>query len=87
MNSVHNFAELLEFEKEFLGKKSELAKISRDLKNFPPTEKKEIGKQFGKLRQDLSDFISAQKAALEKEELAKKLATEWLVVTKEIPRK
>ncbi len=87
MNSVNNFAGLLEFEKEFLGKKSELAKISRDLKNLPAEEKKEIGQQVGKLRQELTTFISAKKEEFSQQELAQKLAGEWLDVTKEIPRK
>ncbi len=87
MNSVNSLAELLDFETEFLGKKSELAKISRDLKTLPPTEKKEIGVKVGGLRMLLTNFISQKKEILAKAELEKKLEEEWLDVTKEIPRK
>ncbi len=87
MNSVTNFAGLLEFETEFLGKKSLLAEISRNLKNLPADEKKEIGIQIGKLRKELSEFITEKKEIFAKLELTKQLEREWIDVTKEISRK
>ena len=86
MQGIASLENLLVFEADFLGKKSELALISRDLKNLPPAEKKEVGMQLGKLRKDLAEFVSSKKVIFEKEDLAKKLATEWIDVTKEIPR-
>jgi phenylalanyl-tRNA synthetase alpha chain len=87
MNSVTSLAELLNFEVNFLGKKSILSEISRDLKNLPAGEKKEIGMNVGELRKKLSDFINSKKEVFEKQELEKQLENEWLDVTKEISRK
>ena len=79
--------ELLEFEKKFLSKKSKLSEISRDLKNLPPEEKKEIGIKVGELRKELNNFISSKKEVFEKQEIEIQLAKEWLDITKEISQK
>lgn len=86
-SSVISMTTLLDFEAEFLGKKSVLAEISRDLKNLPTEEKKEAGSALGELRKELVGFLELKKVGFQKEELNKKLEKEWIDVTKEIPRK
>ena len=87
VQKIASLENLLKFEAEFLGKKSDLSLISRDLKNLDPAEKKETGMKVGELRKEITDFISAKKEIFAKIELEKQLSQEWLDITKEIPRK
>ncbi len=85
--AITNLEDLLTFEKNFLGKKSPLAEISKNLKNLSIEEKKTVGKEVSEFRTLYAEKVLIQKTKLEKKALDEKLKKDWLDVTKNLPPK
>jgi phenylalanyl-tRNA synthetase alpha chain len=82
---IKNLADLERFFDEFLSKKSAVSEFSKNLKNVPADQKKEMGAAVGKLRDALLQIFESLRDQLEAAELTKKLETEWIDVTKNFP--
>jgi phenylalanyl-tRNA synthetase alpha chain len=73
---------LKDFERNFLGKKSEIAGLSKQLKNLSPEEKKTMGKAVSDFRKHWETAIKNKRDGLEASALAQKLEKDWLDTTK-----
>lgn len=81
MNLIHEVKDLDSLEKlrvEFLGRKSELIGILRQLKDLAEDEKKKLGPLANQVRQDVFELISKKKEQIEQQQDQEK---EWLDVT------
>jgi len=74
-------SELLEVEKEFLGKNGSLQEVLKSVKDLPKEEKPVIGKLSNEIKKELEQEIENQKKALKAQEINQKLETEFLDVT------
>jgi phenylalanyl-tRNA synthetase alpha chain len=74
-------SELLETEKEFLGKTGSLQEILKTVKDLPKEEKPVIGKLSNEIKKEIEAEVESQKQKLKQQEIAKKLETEFLDVT------
>lgn len=74
-------ADLLNVEKEFLGKAGSLQEILKSVKDLSADEKPVIGKLSNEIKKDLETKIELQKNKLKQAEITKKLEHEFLDVT------
>jgi phenylalanyl-tRNA synthetase alpha chain len=65
----------------FLGRKSRLSEILRDLRNLSDADKRVVGPEGNKLRRDLEELVSSKRADLERAGEEQLLATDRLDLT------
>lgn len=75
---------LSEWEKEYLGKKSELQQVSKNMKSYSLEEKKELGPLVQNFRKTLESAFAEVEQKVVKEALEARLLNEWLDVTKSV---
>ena len=73
--------ELEQIKTLYLGKKSPLLDILKNLKNLPPEQKGEVGQYANQTKQNITKNIQRQFEKLVQQELEKKIQEEWLDVT------
>lgn len=73
--------EIEEVRVKYLGKSGELTAILKDMKNYEPEQRKEIGAIVNSARKELEDKIAEYKAKFEQEEMDKKLKEDAIDVT------
>lgn len=78
INEVKSLDSLEELRVKYLGRKSELVGILKNIKDMAAQEKKEIGPLANKVKQDVFDLIKRRKVQMEQE---KSLEKEWIDVT------
>ena len=71
---------------EFLGKQGSVSALLKTLGALSPEERQSVGPQIHALRQQVTDALTARKAALDGAALAEKLATERLDLTLPAPQ-
>ncbi len=81
-SKVKTQTELETFFAEFLGKKSAINEISKDLKNLSPEEKQVIGPEVQKFRQHFDGLFEKKRDELETAALNGRLKSDWIDVTK-----
>jgi phenylalanyl-tRNA synthetase alpha chain len=64
-----------------LGKKGEVSLMMRELGKMSPEERQQAGPRLNALKDEINAALSARKASLADEALARRLETEWLDVT------
>ncbi|MCP4218909.1 MAG: phenylalanine--tRNA ligase subunit alpha [bacterium] len=74
-------ADVLNLKSEFIGKKGKLNSILKSLKNAGPEEKKEIGAKSNVFKIDIQAQIDSKLAAIEMEEINRRLAADWRDIT------
>lgn len=80
--SIKTLQELEVFFQTFLGKKSQLNSLLKNLKNFSVEEKKEVGPLIQNLKNQLNQDFLSKRNFLETEALNEKLKKDWIDVTK-----
>lgn len=83
---IESPVDLEQFERRFLSKKSVLAEISKGLGQLPEAERKHVGKEVQKIRAEFIEKVEARRTEFEATELEKKLASDWIDVTKSLSR-
>ena len=83
LGKVKTLASLEEFSGTFLGKKSELNVLLKELKEFSADEKKIAGPVIQSVRSELQTEYETKKNAFETKELNEKLVSDWIDVTKQ----
>jgi phenylalanyl-tRNA synthetase alpha chain len=78
--------ELEETRVKLLGKSGEITQKFKELKNYPPEERKEIAKELNQLKERAQQLIEEKRKVLEEELLQKQLESEKLDVTLYSPR-
>ena len=81
LNKASSLQDLEDARIFWLGKKGLLTDLMKGLGAMAPDERKEAGARLNTLKEQLSSEIAAKKAALEKAELDKRLATETVDVS------
>lgn len=61
IKNVKNEAELFEFEKRYLGRKSEFVGILKGLKDLSPEERKTVGELANAVKKEIAELIEAKK--------------------------
>lgn len=72
---------LIDYRNEILGKNGELTTILKWLKDLTPEERGTVGKRANELRDIITEAFDAEKNRIKKDEVAKRLASEWEDVT------
>ncbi len=81
LEKIENMQALNEAKIKFLGKKSELSSILKEMANLSKEERPIIGGLANKVRKEIEEKIAEKEALLEKEELTKKLEEESIDIT------
>ncbi len=84
--AVTNLDDLSIFQRDFLGKKSELSSILKSLKDLSDEEKKTVGPEVQKVKIALFKLFESKKEELELSELNEKLEKDRIDVTKSLPQ-
>ena len=79
--------QLQELEVKYLGRKSEIAEIMKNLKDLSVDEKRTLGPVLNEIKTEISDKIAKKRTELEKEELEKSLTTEFFDLTLPGPKR
>lgn len=79
--SLKNEWELIEYRNAILGKSGELTVILKWLKDLTPEERASIGKFANEVRDIINEAFESEKKRIEREEITKRLDTEWIDVT------
>ncbi len=87
LESANSLEELNVFSTKFIGKKSPIQAIFKELKNFSAEEKKELGPLINTLRDEVQLSFETKKEQMTQAELNEKLKQDWIDVTKEYPTK
>ena len=66
---------------EFLGKKSRLTDVLKNLKDVAPEERGKIGQAANQVKNEIAQILQGRKDEIEKAILDEKLASEWIDVT------
>ncbi|MEO1941369.1 MAG: phenylalanine--tRNA ligase subunit alpha [Campylobacterales bacterium] len=72
---------------KLLGRNGEITKKFKELRNYPPEERKEVAKRFNQLKEKAQQLLSTRKRELEEELLERQLRKEALDVTLYSPQK
>jgi len=80
--SVATLEDLEKLRIEYLGRKGALTLILRSLKGVPPEQRKKVGEEANRLRQEIEQLLSEKKTELEKTSRESILKKEWLDVTR-----
>jgi phenylalanyl-tRNA synthetase alpha chain len=83
LQKAKTLAALEEFNASFLGKKSELNVLLKELKELSPEEKKTAGPAIQSIRTELQTEYEAKKQNIETKALNEKLVSDWIDVTKQ----
>lgn len=78
---LHNLNEIKEFKVKILGRKGEVTRLLRGLKDLTNEERAQIGKAANEFKQNLEEILNAKEEEIKKRELDKKLALENIDVT------
>lgn len=81
LKDLNNLENLEDFRLKYLGKKGELTKILRGMKDVSPDERPEIGQLANKIRGSLEKQLIEKKDVLQDKALEYKLSQEWVDVT------
>ncbi len=81
LEKIENMQALNEAKIKFLGKKSELSSILKEMANLSKEERPIIGGLANKVRKEIEEKIAEKEVLLEKEELTKKLEKESIDIT------
>ena len=73
--------ELEEFKTKYLGKKSPLSDILKNLKNLSQEDKQKIGQAANEIKIKMQKAIQSKFDAFDKKELEEKISDEWLDIT------
>lgn len=74
--------DLLAFETRFLSKKTGIPSFLKRIKELSPDQKKEIGSEIQRMNKDITEKFQETKQVFLTREINKKLASDWLDVTK-----
>ncbi len=85
LKSVDNQNELQQLKATYLGKKAELTKLMRHMKDLPNEEKPAFGQKINQAKQEFSQMIDAQKVVIQKREMDALLKKETIDVTLDAP--
>jgi phenylalanyl-tRNA synthetase alpha chain len=85
IHAAQNAEELEAIRVKVLGRKGELAELSKDMSKLSPAERVERGKFINTSKQTLEASYEGRKAEFERVALAKRLDTEWLDLTVPAP--
>lgn len=81
IKATNTETELLEVEKEFLGKAGSLQEVLKSVKDLSADEKPIIGKLSNEIKKELEAEIDQQKKSIKAKEISAKLENEFLDVT------
>lgn len=79
--NANTLEELLEAEKETIGKKGQLSEILAGVKDLPNDQKASVGKLANTIKKGLEEAIERRKAEIKKEEINRQLTEDYLDVT------
>ncbi len=82
LSNINTLDDLSQFFQDFLGKKGKIGNALKNLKQFNPEEKREVGPAIQLLKTDINNKFISKRDSLELEELNKKLKSDWIDVTK-----
>jgi phenylalanyl-tRNA synthetase alpha chain len=85
INAAQNADELAVIRVKVLGRKGELAELSKDMGKLSPTDRAERGKFINASKQAVEAAYEDRKAEFERAALAKRLDAEWLDLTVPAP--
>ncbi len=81
IEKVKNTRDLNEIKLKYLGKKSELSNVLKDIANLSKEERPVIGRLANKVRKEIEEKIAEKEEILAKKELDEKLAKESIDIT------
>jgi len=81
IDGASSLDELRALEISYLGRKSRLSQILRDLRNLSDADKRIVGPEGNKLRRDLEGLVSRKQSDLERADEERSLATDRLDLT------
>ncbi len=73
--------ELEELRQRFLGKKGLVSQLFRRLKNLPPEERKNFGREINLLREEIESFVKTKREEIKQRELEERLRAERIDLT------
>ncbi len=80
-----SLAELQEVKARYLGKKGAVSSLLKKIKDIPPEERREFGKQVNALKEDIEKAIRLKEEELKEKQLRKRLESEWIDLTVPFP--
>lgn len=80
-SSASSLIELKELKSEFLGKSSKIAQEMKKLSSYSNEEKKKLGKEINKIKQEIQDYLKSKEDIIIKKEMNDKLSSEELDLT------
>src|SRR5690554_4627113 len=81
LKNVDSINDLNNFRAMYLGKKSKLQEIMRQMKDLSVEERKELGKKSNVFKNKITNLIEEKKLEIEQREVKKKLESEAIDVT------
>lgn len=81
ISSVHSLAELQSEKVGYIGRKSQLTSILKDIKNFSAEEKKLIGSKANQIRLHLEELLNKQEDLINKNLIAEKALSEKIDIS------
>jgi phenylalanyl-tRNA synthetase alpha chain len=80
LKKAKDLKELDEVFRKYLGKKGEITRILRSLKNLPETKRKETGKLANQIKKEIEEIIKTKKYEIQKTRY--KTQEEWIDITR-----
>ena len=80
LEKAKDLKELDEVYRKYLGKKGEITRILRSLKNLPETKRKETGKLANQIKKEIEEIVKTKK--YERQDTKDKRQEEWLDITR-----
>jgi phenylalanyl-tRNA synthetase alpha chain len=81
ISNVSNLDEIKAFKVKILGRKGEITRLLRGLKDLSVEERAQVGKAANEFKQQLEEIVDAREEEIKKQELDRKLALENIDVT------
>lgn len=81
VSQVQSLPELEQVKAQFLGKKGALTAELKQLGSLPPEERSRVGQEVNRVKEQIQTWLEERRAALERQELERRLAEETLDVT------
>ena len=80
LKKAKDLKELDEVYRKYLGKKGEITRILRSLKNLPETKRKETGKLANQIKKEIEEIVKTKK--YKRQDTKHKRQEEWLDITR-----
>lgn len=81
LNLIDKIEELKSFEEKYLGKKGEITKILRSIKELPEKERRKIGKEANQIKDDLILKIKKKREELQMKKIEEEEKKEWFDIS------